>query len=155
MTSVKIVSDRQTLVDQAAELIISKIQTAIAQKGICTIALAGGSTPKPIYEIIAQTDLPWDKIHVFWGDERYVAYDHPDSNYKMTQEAWLNKVNLPSDNIHPMPTDGDNPQQDAAKHEQQLLDFFKITDFDITRNIPHFDLILLADLFKKTKDFTP
>ncbi len=82
MTSVKIVADRQVLIDQASELIITKIQEAIAEKGICTIALAGGSTPKPIYETIAQGNLPWDKIQVFWGDERYVPPTHPDSNYK-------------------------------------------------------------------------
>lgn len=139
MTSVNIVADRQALVTQASELIIQKIQTAIAQKGICTIALAGGSTPKPIYENIAQANLPWDKIHIFWGDERYVPPTHPDSNYKMTQEAWLNKVDFPESNIHPMPTDGDNPQADADKHNQELLDFFQVTE-----QIPAFDLILLG-----------
>ena len=65
MTSVKIVADRQVLVDQASELIITKIKAAIAKQGICTIALAGGSTPKPIYENIALSNLPWDKIHIF------------------------------------------------------------------------------------------
>jgi 6-phosphogluconolactonase len=139
MTSVNIVADRQTLITQASELIIQKIQTAIAQKGICTIALAGGSTPEPIYQNIAQANLPWDKIHIFWGDERYVSPTHPDSNYKMTQEAWLSKVDFPANNIHPMPTDGENPQADAAKHNQELLDFFQVTE-----EIPRFDLILLG-----------
>ena len=139
MTSVKIVPDRQVLIAQASALIITKIQAAIAEKGICTIALAGGSTPKPIYETIAQASLPWNKIHVFWGDERYVPPTHPDSNYLMTKEAWLNKVDLPASNIHPIPTDGDNPQADAEKHNQELLDFFEMAD-----GIPCFDLILLG-----------
>ena len=139
MTSVKIVADRQTLVSQASELIIKKIQTAINKKGICTIALAGGSTPKPIYENIAQANLPWKKIHVFWGDERYVLPTHPDSNYKMTQEAWLSKVDIPESNIHPIPTDGENPQADAAKHNQELSDFFALNE-----EIACFDLILLG-----------
>ena len=139
MTSVKIVPDRQVLIDQASALIITKIQEAIAEKGICTIALAGGSTPKPIYETIAQASLPWDKIHVFWGDERYVPPTHPDSNYRMAKEACLSKVDLPACNIHPIPTDGDNPQSDAEKHNQELLDFFNVGD-----TIPCFDLILLG-----------
>lgn len=139
MTQVYNVADKNTLISQATVLIIDKIKSAIAKNNICTIALAGGSTPKPIYEAIAKTDLPWDKIHVFWGDERYVLPTHPDSNEKMAREAWLDKVDFPASNIHPMPTTGDNPQEDADKHNQQLLDFFAMTS-----GFPTFDLILLG-----------
>ncbi len=139
MSSIKIVPDRQILVDQASELIITKIKEAIAKKGICTIALAGGSTPKPIYENIAKAKLSWEKIHVFWGDERYVLPTHPDSNYKMSDEAWLSKVDFPASNIHQVPTDANNPQLDADKHNQELLDFF-----DVAQGNPCFDIILLG-----------
>jgi 6-phosphogluconolactonase len=139
MTQVNNVADKNALINQATVLIINKIKSAIAKNNICTIALAGGSTPKPIYEAIAESDLPWDKIHVFWGDERYVLPTHPDSNEKMAREAWLDKVGFPGSNIHPMPTTGNNPQADADKYNQELLDFFAITS-----GFPTFDLILLG-----------
>lgn len=139
MKEIKIVKDKNHLIASASDVIIEKIKGAIASSQRCTIALAGGSTPKPIYENIAQTDLEWDKIHVFWGDERYVPPTHPDSNEKMAREAWLNKVNIPPENIHPMPTNGNNPSEDADKHHQELLDFFGLTD-----GFPSFDIILLG-----------
>ncbi|MBL1209975.1 6-phosphogluconolactonase [Geminocystis sp. GBBB08] len=154
MTQINNVSDKNALITEATSLIITKIKDAIAKNNICTIALAGGNTPKPIYEAIAKTDLPWDKIHIFWGDERYVLPNHPDSNKKMPRESWLDKVDFPATNIHPMPTTSNNPQADADKHNQQLLDFFGITS-----GFPTFDLILLgmgddghtASLFPHTK----
>lgn len=139
MTQINNVSDKNALIIEATAVIIHNIKEAIAKNNTCTIALAGGNTPKPIYEAIAQTDLPWDKIHIFWGDERYVLPTHPDSNEKMAREAWLDKVNFPPTNIHPMPTRANNPQADADKHNQELLNFFGITS-----GFPTFDLILLG-----------
>ncbi|MEC4892225.1 MAG: 6-phosphogluconolactonase [Oscillatoria sp. PMC 1051.18] len=137
---VEVLPDKQGLIERSLSLILAKIQAAIAERGICTIALAGGSTPKPIYQAIATQNLPWDKIHVFWGDERYVPPDRPDSNQKMTREAWLNKVKIPAANIHPMPTLGADPQADAAKHDTELREFFGIEPGEY----PIFDLILLG-----------
>ncbi len=99
--TVEVLPDQAALVARALELILSKIETAIEQRGRFTIALAGGSTPKPLYEAIANQKLPWDKIHVFWGDERYVPPDHPDSNELMARRAWLDRVDIPAANIHP------------------------------------------------------
>lgn len=65
--TVEVLPDQPTLVARALELILSKLETAIEQRGRFTIALSGGSTPKPLYEAIATQKLPWDKIHVFWG----------------------------------------------------------------------------------------
>jgi 6-phosphogluconolactonase len=86
---VEVLPDQAALIDRALQLTLSKIQTATAERGLCTIALAGGSTPKPLYAAIAKHQLPWDKIHVFWGDERYVDPNHPDSNQLMARRAWL------------------------------------------------------------------
>jgi 6-phosphogluconolactonase/glucosamine-6-phosphate isomerase/deaminase len=79
-SSLKVLPDVNALVNYAQTLICDACQAAIAERGQFTIALAGGSTPKPLYEKLSAQDLPWDKIHVFWGDERYVSPDHPDSN---------------------------------------------------------------------------
>lgn len=137
---VEVLSDKSALIERACDLIVQKIQEAIQERGQCAIALAGGSTPKPIYESLASQSLPWDKIHIFWGDERYVPADHPDSNQKMAREAWLNKVDFPESNIHPMPTSAEDPATDAKKHEEELQAFFGVSSGEF----PAFDIILLG-----------
>lgn len=137
---VEVLPDKEALIERSLEVVLSKMQAAIQERGRCTIALAGGGTPKPLYEAIATQNLPWDKIHVFWGDERYVPPDHPDSNQGMARSAWLDKVDLPSANIHPMPTDSANPATDAHKHEEELREFFKVA----VGEFPSFDVILLG-----------
>ena len=85
-------------------LTLEKLHAAIDERGQCTLVLSGGSTPKPLYEAMANQNFPWEKLHIFWGDERYVSPDHPDSNQRMARQAWLNQVPIPAENIHPMPT---------------------------------------------------
>ncbi|GAA6622512.1 6-phosphogluconolactonase [Scytonema sp. NUACC26] len=137
---VEVLTDRDALVSQALELIISKMETAIAEQGRFTIALAGGSTPKPLYEAIASQNLPWDKIHVFWGDERYVSPDSPDSNQLMARRAWLDRVEIPAANVHPMPTDEADPAVAAAKYEKHLQEFFHSSPGEF----PSLDVVLLG-----------
>jgi 6-phosphogluconolactonase len=152
---VEVLPDQPALIERSLKIILDKIQSAISERGQFTIALSGGSTPKPLYEAIASQNLPWEKIHVFWGDERYVPPDHPDSNQRMARQAWLDRVNIPAANIHPMPTDEADPAVAASKHEEQLRDFFKVQ----VGEIPIFDVILLgmgddghtASLFPHTK----
>lgn len=137
---VEILPDKSALIERSLQLVVTQIQTAIAERGQCTIALAGGNTPKPLYEALANQSLPWPKIHVFWGDERYVPEEHDDSNQKMARQAWLAKVDLPAANIHPMPTTSNDPQKDARQHEEEIREYFQITEGDF----PVFDLILLG-----------
>jgi hypothetical protein len=89
---VEILPNKEALIQRSLELVLAKMQSAIAERGMGTIALAGGSTPKPLYKKLAQQNLQWDKIHVFWGDERYVPPTHPDSNEGMARQAWLDQV---------------------------------------------------------------
>ncbi len=138
--TVEVLSDQTALIQRSLELTLARIQTAVQERGLCTIALAGGNTPKPLYEALAAKQLPWDKIHVFWGDERYVPPDHPDSNQAMARLAWLDQVDIPAGNIHPMPTDEPDPAIAARKHEEHLREFFKLQ----TGEVPTFDLILLG-----------
>ncbi len=137
---VEVLPDLAALIARAQELIISKIEPAIQQRGQFTIALSGGSTPKPLYEAIATQNLPWDKIHVFWGDERYVSPDHADSNELMARRAWLDRVDIPAANIHAMPTSDGDPAVSAAKHEQHLREFFHCS----AGEFPALDVILLG-----------
>ncbi|MDT9339085.1 6-phosphogluconolactonase [Trichodesmium erythraeum 21-75] len=137
---VKLLEDKEQLIKQALDICLAKIQEAIRERNQCTIALAGGNTPRPLYEFIKNQNIDWDKIHVFWGDERYVAPDHPDSNQKMAREAWLDQVSIPPTNVHPMETGSGDPEADALKHDAHLRDFFQVS----TGEFPSFDLILLG-----------
>jgi len=137
---VEILPDLQGLVARAQDAILSGLATAIQERGKFTIALSGGSTPKPLYEAIGSLNLDWDKIHVFWGDERYVPSNHPDSNELMARIAWLNRVPIPQTNIHAIPTLSGNPVADANKYEQHLQEFFHCSP----GTFPSLDVILLG-----------
>jgi 6-phosphogluconolactonase len=137
--NVEVLADRSALIARAKEIVIERIHQAIAVNDRCAIALSGGSTPKSLYAALATESLPWSKIHVFWGDERYVAATHQDSNQLMARQAWFDKIEIPASNIHPMNTTGANPQQDAEQYEAELRDFFQQS-----QGFPSFDLILLG-----------
>ncbi|MBD2021464.1 6-phosphogluconolactonase [Leptolyngbya sp. FACHB-36] len=124
--TVEVLPDSTALIQRSLELVLARMQAAIAERGRCTIALSGGSTPKPLYEQIAAQNLPWELVHAFWGDERYVPADHPDSNQKMARQAWLDAVPIPPENIHPMPTDEADPAIAADKYEAELQAFFQV-----------------------------
>ncbi|MEO0948929.1 MAG: 6-phosphogluconolactonase [Cyanobacteria bacterium J06641_5] len=138
----EVLADKPALVERGQALVVAKISEAIAARGRCTLALAGGSTPRPLYEgLAADPSLPSNRLHVFWGDERYVPADHPDSNQHMARAAWLDREPpFPAANIYPMPTTGGDPATDAALYEQQLQDFFALAPGEF----PAFDIILLG-----------
>ncbi|WP_066380106.1 MULTISPECIES: 6-phosphogluconolactonase [unclassified Anabaena] len=138
--TVEVLPDQSALIARSLDLILTKLDTAIKQQGRFTIALSGGSTPKPLYEAIAQQKLPWDKIHVFWGDERYVPPTHPDSNELMARRAWLDRVDIPAANIHAVPTLDNNPVVSATKYEQHLQAFFQSAPGEF----PALDVVLLG-----------
>ncbi|MCL2933261.1 MAG: 6-phosphogluconolactonase [Trichodesmium sp. MAG_R03] len=137
---IKLLEDKEQLIKQALDICLGKIQKGITERSQFTIALAGGNTPRPLYESIATQNLAWDKIHVFWGDERYVAPDHPDSNQRMARQAWLDRVPIPPTNIHPMETGAGDPEADALSHDAHLREFFQVS----IGEFPSFDLILLG-----------
>jgi 6-phosphogluconolactonase len=136
--TVEILADKAALIDRAYDLTVSVVKEAIASSNRATLALSGGSTPKPLYAALAKAELPWEKVYIFWGDERYVPHDHPKSNALMASEAWLNHVPIPAENIFPMPTGANNPAADAAKYESQLKEFFQLSEGEL----PAFDFVL-------------
>jgi 6-phosphogluconolactonase len=154
----EILPSHSLLIARCLELVLDKIHAAIDNQGYCAIALAGGNTPKPLYEALAEQNLPWEKIYIFWGDERYVPSDHPDSNYRMANLAWLSKVPIPQNNIYPIPTDEVDPYVAASKYEQTLKQVLKTEG----NKIPALDVILLgmgddghtASLFPHTEALT-
>lgn len=136
--TVEILADKPALITRAHALAIDTLKAAIAANGRATIALSGGSTPKPLYQSFVNADIPWDKLFVFWGDERYVPHDHEKSNVRMTQEAWLSHVPIPAGNVFPMPTGADDPAIDAANYEETLKSFFQIANGEV----PAVDFVL-------------
>jgi len=138
--TVEVLTDKSALVARALTLVVEKATSAIAERGVFTIALAGGNTPKPLYEALAHQDLPWEHIQILWGDERYVPADHPDSNEGMARQAWLQHVPIPAANIHPMPTNEVDPSRAAERYEQELQQLFQVS----AGCLPTLDLILLG-----------
>jgi 6-phosphogluconolactonase len=127
MAKLEIFPDKGALIRAEAERIVTLASKAIAERGRCLISLAGGSTPKPLYELLASAPyaqrIDWAHMHLFWGDERCVPPDHPDSNYRMTREALLDHVPLPPENVHRIRGE-DEPHQAAEGYERVLREFF-------------------------------
>ena len=100
------------------------------------MALAGGSTPRDVYSLLSERNLDWKNIHLFWGDERTVPPDQEESNFRMVKESLLNRIDIPSKNVHRMKGEID-PQKAAAEYEELLVKEFE-------ESLPRFDLILLG-----------
>jgi 6-phosphogluconolactonase len=124
-------------------LFIVQATQAIADRGRFRVALAGGSTPRRAYELLAaprsRTKVRWEAVDVFWGDERYVPPDDSASNYRMIWEALLQHVPLSAANIHRVPTEREPPEAAAAAYEDEIR-----KGFGDAAGIPRFDLILLG-----------
>ena len=131
--------DLDALSTAAAEQLVAVMTRALSERDRFTLALAGGSTPRPLYRRLAgplRTRIPWRRVHLFWGDERYVPRDDPASNYRMAREALLDDAPIPPENVHSMPTAPDDPAEAAAAYEATLRDVFPEN--------ATFDLILLG-----------
>jgi 6-phosphogluconolactonase len=109
-----------------------------------TVALSGGSTPKRLYEILAteyRTSFPWDRTHLFFGDERFVPATDADSNQRMVREALIAHIDLPDGNFHPMPTAGDAAEA-ASIYQGELAAHYRNDALEMER--PLFDVVLLG-----------
>lgn len=125
-----------------AEQFVALATAAQAQHGAFYVALAGGTTPRALYELLASDDyrdrINWSKVVFYFGDERYVPYEHAESNYRMAREALLQQVPVPPSNIHPLDTTLE-VRKAAAAYSQSLHQLLPLLD-----GLPVFDLILLG-----------
>jgi 6-phosphogluconolactonase len=143
--SVQVASTPVEVAHSAARLFTSVAQSAVAASGIARIAISGGSTPKAMFELLADPsepfagEVPWDKLQLFFVDERCVPPDHPESNFGMTQRAMLAKVPLPQTHIFRMEGELD-PEEGAARYESAIRTAFRLEGAET----PTFDLILLG-----------
>lgn len=128
----------------AARHFVARSLEAVAIRGLFTVALSGGSTPRSLYEVLADPDepfralVPWPNIHFFWSDERHVAPDHPDSNYRMAYEAMLSHVPVSEGNVHRIPSENPDAAAAAQAYEETLVEITK------AHLPPRLDLILLG-----------
>jgi 6-phosphogluconolactonase len=141
--SVHVFSSSAELQQEAARAIVREVMGAVAARGRATLALSGGSTPKAVYELLAQeaahTNLDWNTVHLFWGDERCVPPDAQESNYRMVREALLERIAIPQANIHRIEAER-SPKEAAERYEQELQAFFALGP----EQFPRFDLMLLG-----------
>lgn len=136
--------DPEALVREAAHYFVRMAREAISARGRFTVALAGGATPRPLYEMLAspswREQIDWSHVHIFWGDERLVPADHVESNYQMVNLALLAKVPVLAANVHPVPTELGDPQAVAVAYERTIRQDFAAN----TEDVPRLDLSLLG-----------
>jgi len=144
VTSVRIFPNLEALSRSAAQEFVRLARERTRRGRRFSAALAGGSTPRRMYELLAgavyRERVPWKSVHLFWTDERCVLPDHPQSNFRMAQKALLSKISIPAGNIHRIPVECGTPKAAAATYEEEIQNFFRLR-----KNAwPTFDLMLLG-----------
>ena len=133
-------ADIRSMSEAAARLFTVEARRAAEAQGRFAVLLAGGSTPRAAYELLARQPLcdlvPWESVHLFWGDERYVPPDDPANNARMARQAFIDNVSVPASQVHPIPYRS-SPRESAAEYEDLLRALF-------TTGPPRFDLVFLG-----------
>ncbi len=133
--------DLGELSQRAAEVFGQAADAAIADRGRFTVALSGGTTPKPAYALLAsdfRDRVRWPNVQCFWSDERCVPPDHPESNFRMANEALLSRVDIPAASVHRMKGEDPDPARAAQEYDRELRNYFN------TEAPPQFDMLMLG-----------
>src|SRR6185312_14728730 len=139
-SDVRVFADLDELSLRAAEAAVRTVNASAQRNDGFSIALSGGNTPRTLYRLLStrfRDQIPWEKMHIFWGDERYVPLADSQSNYRMARETLLDAVPCPVGNVHPMPTELPDPDLAAREYEKTLRNYF-------SEDWPRFDLVLLG-----------
>jgi len=142
---VQILPDAAAIARRAAERIIESAAAAVKERGVFTISLAGGSTPKTLYTLLAtdpafKSKMPWDKTQFFFGDERHVPPDDSESNFRMANESMLSKLSLKPEQVLRIKAENEDAEKAAKEYEQTLRSSFKLSG----GQLPRFDVLLLG-----------
>jgi 6-phosphogluconolactonase len=137
-----VAADKTALFADTAKVIADTARAAITRGGRFAFVLTGGSTPKSLYELLASDEwrekIDWSKVHLFWGDERFVPATSEQSNYAMAKKALIDRLELSASQIHRIVTENTTPEFCAENYEEDIRDFFKVG-----RGVfPSFDLVL-------------
>jgi 6-phosphogluconolactonase len=142
---VRVLPDTDALNRAAADEYLRAAREAILERGRFAVALAGGNTPRAIYEMLVTCPrarigkLPWEKMHIFFGDERCVPPDHAESNFRMVKETLLSQRRIPAANVHRIRAEADAAQA-AEEYETELRTFFA----QGSSRVPRFDFVMLG-----------
>jgi len=124
-TEYRFFADTEAMSRAAAAALAAAIRAKATGGGWFHLVLAGGSTPKRLYELLGtpplSTRLPWHRVRLFWGDERFVPHDDPDSNYRLASQTMLGEVPVPVEQVYPIPVGGDDPQVCAERYQQTIV----------------------------------
>jgi len=144
--SIEVLANAADLFRAAAEEFVRAARGAIGARGRFTVALSGGSTPKALYSLLAAhyADFVWNRVFLFFGDERHVPPTDPESNYRMVGESLLSKIAIPAENVFRVPAENPDADAAAADYEGQIRRFFELRPADRPGEFPRFDLILLG-----------
>jgi 6-phosphogluconolactonase len=140
---IRILADGAAIAKRAAQEFVQAAAAAVRAKGSFNVALAGGSTPKALYSLLVndpslRSQVPWDKIRLFFGDERHVGPGHPDSNFRMATEAMISHVPLTKDQVLRIKGEYPDTAEAAREYEQALQSYFKLKPGEY----PRFDFLL-------------
>ena len=140
----EVVPNADALAHKCLDLLVASVEQTLKQKDAFYLAISGGHSPQRFFELLGSEQkalsLPWDKIHLFWVDERYVPHDSPNSNYKLAADTFLTKVPIPKENVHPISTEFKDFDSAARQYEKTLRSVFNIK----SGQLPKFDLIILG-----------
>lgn len=143
MSSVRIFAEAADLHQAAGRLIVEAAARAIAERGRFLLVLAGGTTPRGVYRQLAAQHIEWERVHLFWGDERGVPPEHAESNFRMAAESLLRHLPVPPPNLHRIP--GEKPPGEAALlYDRELQRFFGAGRPADLPGDQGFDLVLLG-----------
>jgi 6-phosphogluconolactonase len=130
--------DAQSAAEACAQHIIGRLEEAISGQDTASFAVSGGSSPKLLFQILAKTRFPWDKIHIFWVDERCVPPTDDQSNYKLAEDYLIRAAHIPARNVHRVHGEL-NPQAAAKRYTEDICEFFGINEAD--GEMPRFDVV--------------
>jgi 6-phosphogluconolactonase len=138
-----VVADANAIAETAAKRLINRLKEAQGRAAVC---LTGGSSPEGLYRLLAEDpwrgQVPWDRVHWFMGDDRFVPESDPLSNMGMARRLFVDKVRAPRGNVHPVPTDANYPEGAANLYQDVLREFYGAERLDPAR--PLFDLVLMG-----------
>jgi len=129
-------ADAEAAATACAQQILDWLREALESRGIATLAISGGSSPRAMFEIFSRTRFEWERVHLFWVDERGVPPADAQSNFKFAQDAWLRPGNFPAANIHRVLAELD-PAEAAARYTEDIQKFFGL----LAGEMPRFDVI--------------